>query len=320
MYDPQSQLSPPIVNLRKRFDQTTDFATPTQSLEDEVTKFHHEEELPPEISRDLVLQIYHQNKYIIQKLESLESQSQSRYEGLEDSMKIMKEEIAALTSSQKFISDKFDKQEKEIKSLTTKVKNISTENTQKDKKIDQLTERLRKASDRLKENESNINSLEQYGRKEMINIFGIPRKVNEDTDDIVLRIAERLDMELYLEDIEISHRTSTKEKAPIIVKFNSRRMRNEMWDARWDLKHFTTKDIGFQEENSIFINESLTEHNREIFKDAWNKLKKPGYFERVTTIDGITYAWKTYKRDNKSEKIIILSKSDIIKQIPLPRD
>ena len=88
-----------------------------------------------------------------------------------------------------------------------------------------------------------------------------------------------------------------------------------MYDARWDLKKFTTKNIGFYEDQSIFFNESLTDINREIFKDAWKSLKKSGLYDKVITQNGITYAWKTFTKGHKSEKKMILSHSDIIKLI-----
>ena len=165
----------------------------------------------------------------------------------------------------------------------------------------------------MKENQANINDLEQYGRREMLNIFGVPRRDNEKTDEIVLDIADKLGFDLYDEDIEVSHRTSSKPTAPIIVKFNSRKVRDMLYDARLDLKYISSKDIGFNEEHSLYFNESLTEVNRELFKEAWKSLKKSGLYERVITLNGITYAWKKYSKDSKSEKQIIRSKSDIIR-------
>ena len=100
------------------------------------------------------------------------------------------------------------------------------ENKVRDQKLDQYKERLRKYEDKLKLNQNQINNLEQYGRRQMINIFRVPRSDNEDTDEIVLDIAGKLGFDLYHEDIEVSHRTSSKNNAPIIVKFSSRRIRD----------------------------------------------------------------------------------------------
>ncbi|XP_066914120.1 uncharacterized protein [Clytia hemisphaerica] len=230
-----------------------------------------------------------------------------------EAMKILKDEVHGIQKSQGFLNDKFDNQTKEIKNIQTKLKNISIENKTKEQQLDQLKERLRKHEEKMKQNENKMNELEQYGRRQMLNIFGVPRRNDEDTDEIVLNIASQLGFDLYREDIEVSHRTSSRQNAPIIVKFNSRRVRDLLYDARWDLKHFSTKDVGFDVSEQIFFNESLTETNRDIFKEAWRALKKSGLYEKVITVNGVTYAWKKYSRNSKSEKQIVLSKSDIIR-------
>ena len=78
-------------------------------------------------------------------------------------------------------------------------------------------------NDKLRKGQGALNDLEQYGRRNMVDIGGIPRKKDEDTDDIVFKIAKKLDMTVKKDDIEISHRTSANKDAPIIVKFISRR-------------------------------------------------------------------------------------------------
>ena len=73
-----------------------------------------------------------------------------------------------------------------------------------------------------------LNSLEQYGRKYMTDVKGIPRWHNEDTYKIVINFAKLINVQLSLSDIAVSHRTSTKEDVGIIVKFISSRKRDEL--------------------------------------------------------------------------------------------
>lgn len=312
--DSQGQsLSPAVVNLNEQFDKILNsedlvdvFSTP------QLPEEGHEKE----VTFEMILSIYKVNRCIMGKIATLEQLHQHKFDELVSGIKTLKEEVQEITKSQSLINAKFENQAKEIKNIQNKIKSITNEIKQKDQELDQMKERVRKSEEKHKENQIKVNELEQYGRREMFNIFGVPRKPDENTDDIFFDIADKLGFDLYEDDIEVTHRTSSKPTAPIIVKFNNRRIRDKMYEARWDLKHFTTRDLGFGEEQSIFFNESLTDTNREIFKQAWKALKKTKLYDRVITQNGVTYAWKTYNKDTKSEKKMILSQSDVIKLIP----
>ena len=71
-----------------------------------------------------------------------------------------------------------------------------------------------------------------------------------------------------------SQKYQVKRSAPaIIVKFTRRDTKEMFYHGRKELRGLTTKDFGFSDENNIFINESLTEANKELFK-ATLKVKK----------------------------------------------
>ena len=93
----------------------------------------------------------------------------------------------------------------------------------------------------------------------------------------------------------MSHRPPSKVKAngertlfpsAIIVKFTSSDIREKLYRARKVLKDITSQDLGFSEENRIFINESLTHSNNELFKDCL-KVKKDKDFKFLWTYGGI---------------------------------
>lgn len=71
-------------------------------------------------------------------------------------------------------------------------------------------ERLRKDYDELEkrvvQSENENDELNQYGRRNILRIFGIPEKNDEVTDDIVLKLAGDLNVELTKYDIDRSHR------------------------------------------------------------------------------------------------------------------
>ena len=100
----------------------------------------------------------------------------------------LKAEISEIKSSQEFITAKYDdlkldydnlilknkKQEEEIKSLQTSSKLIAENEAKEFDKID---------------------ALEQYGRRQNLEIVGIPETQGEDTNKLVIEVAKMLNIE-----------------------------------------------------------------------------------------------------------------------------
>ena len=187
---------------------------------------------------------------------------------IEEQITDLKDELKLVIESQKFINKQYEDQKNEI----SRIKEINGQIYNENKSL-KLT--INKLEQSLNEQIDCINSLEQYERKQMGDIVGIPRFDIEDTDKIVLAISEKFNMDLCLDDIEISHRVSNHDKAPIIVKFKSRRKRDQFLSEGKQSK-IMTEDLGYQEENSenrIYINENLTKRNKDIFIETKIKLK-----------------------------------------------
>ena len=72
-----------------------------------------------------------------------------------------------------------------------------------------------------------IDDLEQYGRREMLEFGGIPRDNKENSEEIVLNIAEKIDIPLKEDNIQACHRISRRPDAPKIVKFKSRKKKEQ---------------------------------------------------------------------------------------------
>ena len=77
------------------------------------------------------------------------------------------------------------------------------------------------------------NDLEQYGRRTMCTVKGIP---SQNGDDIVINLAKHLEIEIENTHIDLSHRLSGKKDADIIVKFTDRRSRNMFDEGRKIMK------------------------------------------------------------------------------------
>ena len=89
----------------------------------------------------------------------------------------------------------------------------------------------------------------------------------------------------------------------IIVKFVRREMRESLYRARKRLKSITTADFGFSVDKKIFINESLTPKNKELFKECL-KFKKDKSYKFLWTNAG-----KIFLRRNVDSPVIPINSS-----------
>jgi len=60
--------------------------------------------------------------------------------------------------------------------------------------------------------------LEQYTRKNSLEIHGVPESAYTSTEEVVLKLARALNVDVSPEDIEISHKRNRKGVKPIILK------------------------------------------------------------------------------------------------------
>lgn len=120
----------------------------------------------------------------------------------------------------------------------------------KSKEVQELRQKLEERTDQL----------EMYTRRNSLRIFGIEECDKENTDDLVLQVAEKISVPLGLCDIDRSHRVGPKvpgKKRPIIVKFVSYRKRREMFQVKRRLKG-----------QGITIREDLTRARLEVLHEA----------------------------------------------------
>ena len=230
---------------------------------------------------------------------------------IENDMAIIEKNVEGVVKSQSFLSDKYDNQKKTMDNLVKKnvkieqeMNNILHDNIEKIKKIEVL--------------ENELNHLEQYGRWDMLTLKGIPKHAGESTDDVMINVAKMLEVDLSVSDIDISHRTSKNAHAGIIIKFNSRRKRNEIYGKRKNLKDKTVKELGFDSENKIYINESLTQKNGDLLKNT-RKLKESKQLKHIWTKNGSIFVRETDDADTYNIKSItdILEYANMLQPLPL---
>ena len=168
-----------------------------------------------------------------------------------------------------------------------------------------------------------INDTEQYSRRECLEIKGIPspkqNEGHEDTNKVVVKIGELMGVKVQNEDISVSHRLPIRKtyqgkvtEPAIIVKFISQDIKELFYGAQKHLKGKTTRNLGCDKECFIYINESLTETNRKLFRDCM-KAKKDMNYAFIWTSNGRIYV----RKDHRSPAVQITTHDDITKKMAL---
>ena len=137
--------------------------------------------------------------------------------------------------------------------------------------------------------------LDQYGRRSTLEIAGIPRADEENTEEICIKLFNSLGVNVHAKDIEACHRISQRENANISVRFNNRKPRDKVLMNRRQLRGKSTHDFGINTERSpakIFLNESLTRQNKELFRQA-QEFKRGHAFKFIWTRNGNIFIRKT---------------------------
>ena len=156
-----------------------------------------------------------------------------------------------------------------------------------DRKLSELnseTLRLQLENDELKERvtklEKAADEAEQYSRRNCLRITQIPETADEVTDEIVLKVADSIDVKLSPSEIDRSHRVGkpgTKQRRDIIVKLSTYRARERLFKSRSKLK-----DSEFR---GVYINEDLTKMRGELLYEA-RKCVKAGKLKGAWSTDG----------------------------------
>ncbi|XP_052130284.1 uncharacterized protein LOC127751197 [Frankliniella occidentalis] len=116
-----------------------------------------------------------------------------------------------------------------IDKLCSEVEKLKEELTEKDTKIKLLESSVHNKCDEL----------EQYGRRNNIRIFGVPEANSENTDDLVIDVARKINVTLEKWNIDRSHRVGKAggdRPRPILVKFTSYGARRAVFQAKKQLK------------------------------------------------------------------------------------
>ena len=205
-----------------------------------------------------------------------------------------------IKKSQDFQAETLDAQGSHVAIILAENKNLKKENTLIHRILNDLHEELE--LEKIKRNQ-----LEQYGRREMLEISGIPVAQDENCTDIVYNLCQITSTDIKKSKIEVSHRTKNGD---IILKFKDRPSCDALFANKYNLKEKSTKDLGFSNENSIFINESLLFDTKKFLFDVRNKCRTLGYSRIIT--DNTTVKVKTISSEGVSKWVKIIRRKDLV--------
>ena len=209
--------------------------------------------------------------------------------------KALKTHCEELQKSIQFTQADVEDMKKENQKLKDTMKAVNEKNNELEKKVDQLENKLQSSVEqgnilekKLEEATKMHDNLEQYSRKFNLEIYGIPEQEREDTEEIVLNLAKRLNVNLEPEDIDIAHRMKkgNTRPRPIIVRFTNYYSRNRLYKNRKKLRRANFEDL-IEGAHKIYINENLTALRSQLFKKV--REKKGSQNWRIWTLDGTIY-------------------------------
>lgn len=218
--------------------------------------------------------------------QKLEQKFEEKFKTLEDKLKLhsqqLDKKLAPLMESVEFINAKYDDLQKRLKLVEDERKTFKSA--------------LNSLQDSIRSVAKAQNDLEQYGRRECVEIRGIPTSPDpktEDTNTIVKEVGKLMGIDVHDSDISTSHRMPQskryKGKKPgppaIIAKFVRRDVKDKYYGARAKLRRASTQSLGYAEGNNIYISESLTVSNRELLNQCL-KARRDLDFDYLWTRNG----------------------------------
>ena len=141
-------------------------------------------------------------KEVLQHEDFLESIRKTVQRAIREEMKELKEEVMKLSN----LTERNE----------SRILELEIENDNKTSMISNMERYMSDQNDKIKSLQNQSNTAEQYSRRNCVRIFGVPETKIENTDEIMINIAQKeLGIDLTIHDIERSHRTGA---FPVLLK------------------------------------------------------------------------------------------------------
>ncbi|KAB0796934.1 hypothetical protein PPYR_10995 [Photinus pyralis] len=215
------------------------------------------------------------------------------------SINLCHEKIDELNNNFKKLSDAVTACEKNIEALETKNVILQRENSE------------------IKEK---LNELEQYTRKNIFEVYGVPESPGENIAVVVQAVANSIGFKLERWMIDTTHRLRKNANRPdqargIIIKFVRRLDKEEFMRLKRVKRELKVSDLGsdfrnlIKQDNYIYVNDSLTVTNKILLNKA-REFKKQ---------NNVKYLWirngKIFMRVNEQSRVYEIKSSNDLRDV-----
>ena len=152
--------------------------------------------------------------------------------------------------------------------------------------------------------EINQNKLEQYGRRNNIELSGIPDSVKDNClEEKIISIFTSVGIDVKSYDIEACHRIgkSWNSSKKTIARFSNRKFAKQALYNRKKLKSIDKLTLGLT--NDVLINENLTPVKSRIACNC-RKLKHQNLISKTYTVNGMIYLISNNVKRGKPVKVL----------------
>jgi hypothetical protein len=167
--------------------------------------------------------------------------------------------------------DLYTKLSAEINTCRAMLESSAQDMIKQQEQISSLISENAKLKARLRETELKHDELEQYGRRNTVEVHGIPQIEHEHIPDHIINIGKVLNVNLEYSSIDACHRLPKRKNQPtaaIVVRFVRRTDADALLTNRRACKNLQTNHINVQGNSTIYVNQSLTAKRRKVFAQA----------------------------------------------------
>lgn len=198
----------------------------------------------------------------------------------------IKEKVDSLLS----IKETVDKMEHSVEMLSEKYDDVLSQLKRQDRDITSLRKRVEElensdSAKEIKNLKKEVNELEQYGRRQNLEVHGIPQSENENLLTKLNDVAVKLSLaQLTERDVEAIHRLPSKpDKIPVVlVRFSSRGTKETWLSKKREIR---------EARHQVYFHENLTRQNKKLLWMAKTKAEEM-HFRFVWTANGKLFARK----------------------------
>ena len=154
--------------------------------------------------------------------------------------------------------------------------------------------------------EIKINSLEQYGRRNNLQIGGIPTSISNELEKTAVAILNSINVNLDSSDVEACHRIGRskdgKQKKTILCIVNRKFCKKALLNRK-KLSSVALHDNEIHLKNKVFISENLTNYNNKI-AFYYRKLTKASLVEKCYSSNGVVHIVTKDEWRDKATKVL----------------